>query len=107
MLPLNCPWNSSISVSQPVGRRGHCASSLCHGANGTPLPPPATRAVYFPTAGGFVECPVYDYATLPSGASITGPAIITQDLSTIVVQPQHQVHLDSYGNIIMTIPQHT
>ena len=77
------------------------------GANGTPPPPPATRAVYFPTAGGFVECSVYDYATLPSGASIAGPAIITQDLSTIVVQPQHQVHLDSYGNIIMTIPQHT
>jgi N-methylhydantoinase A len=75
------------------------------GANGTP--PPGTRAVYFPTVGGFVECSVYDYATLPSGASLTGPAIITQDLSTIVVQPQHRVHLDSYGNIIMTIPQHT
>jgi len=75
--------------------------------NGTSLPPPAIRAVYFPTAGGFVECPVYDYAALPYGASITGPAIITQDLSTIVVQPQHQVHLDSYGNVIMTIPQHT
>ena len=77
------------------------------GANGTPPPPPAIRAVYFPTAGGFVECSVYDYATLPAGASIAGPAIITQDLSTIVVQPQHQVHLDRYGNIIMTIPQHT
>jgi len=77
------------------------------GANGTPLPPPATRAVYFPTAGGFVECSVYDFAARPSGAALTGPAIITQDLSTIVVQPQHQVHLDSYGNIIMTIPQHT
>jgi N-methylhydantoinase A len=77
------------------------------GANGTPLSPSATRAVYFPTAGGFVECAVYDYAALSSGASITGPAVITQDLSTIVVQPQHQVHLDSYGNILMTIPQPT
>jgi N-methylhydantoinase A len=77
------------------------------GANATPLSPSATRAVYFPAAGGFVECPVYDYAALPNGASIAGPAIITQDLSTIVIQPQHQVHLDSYGNILMTIPQHT
>ena len=74
-------------------------------ANGTSLPPPATRAVYFPTAGGFVECPVYDYAALPPGAQMTGPAIITQDLSTVVVQPQHQVHLDRYGNLIMAIPQ--
>ena len=75
-------------------------------ANSTSLPAPAIRAVYFPTAGGFVECPVYDYAALPPGAHMTGPAIITQDLSTVVVQPQHQVHLDSYGNIIMVIPQH-
>jgi len=75
--------------------------------NGTAMPSPATRAVYFPTAGGFVECPVYDYAALPPGAVLAGPAIITQDLSTIIVQPLHQVHLDSYGNIIMTIPQHT
>jgi N-methylhydantoinase A/oxoprolinase/acetone carboxylase beta subunit len=36
---------------------------------------------------------------------MTGPAIITQDLSTVVVQPQHQVHLDRYGNLIMAIPQ--
>jgi N-methylhydantoinase A len=63
--------------------------------------------VYFPTTGGFVECPVYDYTSLPSGAHLTGPAIITQDLSTIVVQPQHQVRLDSYGNIIMIISPHT
>jgi N-methylhydantoinase A len=75
-------------------------------ADGTSLSPPATRAVYFPTAGGFIECPVYDYASFPPGAQMTGPAIITQDLSTIVVQPQHQVHLDRYGNIIMAIPQH-
>ncbi|MBM3224108.1 MAG: hydantoinase/oxoprolinase family protein, partial [Candidatus Tectomicrobia bacterium] len=71
----------------------------------TSLPPPAQRAVYFP-ATGFLACPVYDYAMLPAGARLTGPAIITQDLSTIVVQPQHQVSLDRYGNIIMTIPQH-
>jgi len=71
------------------------------------LPPsPASRAVYFPNAGGFVACPIYDYAALPPDAQLTGPAIITQELSTIVVQPQHQVRLDSYGNIIMTIPHH-
>ena len=70
----------------------------------TSMPLPATRAVYFPTTGGCVECPVYDYAALPPGAFLTGPAIITQDFSTIVVQPQHQVRLDSYGNIIMTVP---
>src|SRR5262245_49268708 len=67
---------------------------------------PTTRAVYFPDAGGFVSCPVYEYAALPPGVRLTGPAIIIQDLSTVVVQPQHQVHLDGYGNLIMTIPHH-
>jgi len=71
----------------------------------TSMPLPMTRPVYFSTTDGFVECPVYDYVSLPPGAHLTGPAIITQDLSTIVVQPQHQVHLDSYGNIIMAVPQ--
>jgi len=70
------------------------------------LPHAATRAVYFPNAGGFVACPVYEYAALPPGVRLTGPTIITQDLSTIVVQPQHQVHLDRYGNLIMAIPHH-
>jgi len=70
------------------------------------MPRPATRTVYFPNPEGFVECPVYEYAALAPGVRLTGPAIITQDLSTVVVQPQHQVHLDHYGNLIMTIPQH-
>ena len=107
MLPLNCPWNSSISVSQPVGRHGHCASSLCP-AQTAPRSHLLRHAL----------CTSPPLAASWSARSMTtrlshraphlaGPAIITQDLSTIVVQPQHHVHLDSYGNIIMTIPQHT
>jgi N-methylhydantoinase A len=96
--------NLRVSASGP-GRPLHLQPLPA--TNGIVPPSPATRDVYFSTAGGFIECPVYDYAALPLGAHLTGPAIITQDLSTIVVQPQHQVHLDSYGNIIMTIPQDT
>jgi N-methylhydantoinase A len=61
--------------------------------------------VYFADAGGFIDCPVYSYATLPSGFQHTGPAILSQDLATIVVEPQHRMHLDQYGNVIMHIPQ--
>jgi N-methylhydantoinase A/oxoprolinase/acetone carboxylase beta subunit len=39
------------------------------------------------------------------GFQLTGPAIITQDLSTIVVEPQHRIRVDGYGNVIMHIPQ--
>lgn len=65
---------------------------------------PTARPVYFPTVGGFVDCPVYDGATLPPETQLTGPAILTQDLSTIVVLPQHRARLDRYGNVIMEIP---
>jgi N-methylhydantoinase A len=72
-----------------------------------PPPRPTTRPVYFPTSGGFVECPVYDCAALPPGTVLPGPAILTQDLSTIVVQPQHRVRIDHYGNVLMEMPRTT
>jgi N-methylhydantoinase A/oxoprolinase/acetone carboxylase beta subunit len=42
---------------------------------------------------------------LVPGMHLTGPAILTQDLSTIVVHPQHQARLDLYGNIILELPR--
>jgi N-methylhydantoinase A len=66
--------------------------------------PSASRAVYFPALGGFVDCPVYDYALLRPGFHVMGPAILTQELTTTVVEPQHRARLDPYGNILMEIP---
>ena len=74
-------------------------------ANGAAVPPAQSRAVYFAAAGGFIDCPVYDYGRLSPGFQLTGPAILNQDLATIVVEPQHRIHLDQYGNIIIQIPQ--
>jgi N-methylhydantoinase A len=67
-------------------------------------PTSQSRPVYFPDAGGFVDCPVYDCASLSPGFQLTGPAILSQDLSTIVVEPHHRIRLDQYGNLIMQIP---
>ncbi len=66
--------------------------------------PTATRQVYFPALGGFSACPVYDYAVLSPGFQLTGPAILTQDLTTIVIEPKHHARMDAYGNIVMSIP---
>lgn len=95
--------NLRVSASGPA--RPFALQPLPHHA-ARPLPQPPTRAVYFPDAGGFVECPVYDYATLQPDIRLTGPAILTQALATIVVQPTHHVYLDRFGNVIMDIPQH-
>jgi N-methylhydantoinase A len=67
------------------------------------LPQPQTRPVYFSNTEGFVDCPVYEYASLLPGFELTGPAVLNQDLATIVVEPQHRLHLDQYGNVVMVI----
>ena len=73
--------------------------------DGATRPQPQTRPVYFARTEGFVDCPVYEYASLPSNFQLTGPAVLQQALSTIVVEPQHRMHLDPYGNVIMHVPR--
>ncbi len=76
---------------------------LANGHRAT-IEPTETRQVYFPMLGGFTDCPVYSYAALSPGFQLTGPAILTQDLTTIVIEPNHRAHMDTYGNIVMSIP---
>ncbi len=73
------------------------------GTGGAAGPAP-TRRAYFPGAGGFVDCPVHEAAALSPGTALTGPAIVTQDLSTIVVEPGHRARVDRFGNVIVELP---
>ncbi len=57
------------------------------------------RPVYF--EGRFYDTPIYDRTRLPLGASFNGPAIIEQADSTTVVEPDMQVRVDEFGNIIV------
>jgi N-methylhydantoinase A len=59
-----------------------------------------TSEVYFDDA--YHETPVYDREELRAGNEITGPAIVTEDDSTVVVQPGHVAAIDRYGNIEIT-----
>ncbi|MFC4766195.1 hydantoinase/oxoprolinase family protein [Effusibacillus consociatus] len=61
------------------------------------------REVYFEESGGFVLTPVYDRSKLPAEAEFTGPAIVEQLDSTVVVPPGVQAKADRFLNIIMTI----
>jgi N-methylhydantoinase A len=60
-----------------------------------------TRQVYFSEAGGFLECDFYDRYQLPSGASITGPAIVEEKESTCVIGPTQQARVDTYSILII------
>ena len=59
-----------------------------------------TTDVYFD--GTHYETSVYDRGRLRPGHEFDGPAIVTDDDSTVVVQPDHAARIDRYSNIEIT-----
>jgi N-methylhydantoinase A len=57
------------------------------------------RAAYFGNA--FRETPLFDRATLPSGARVNGPAVIEEFGSTTVVFPGQYVEVDPHGILVI------
>lgn len=64
--------------------------------------PAQIQPVWF-DATGPVDTPIYDRATLASGAVLHGPAIITQFDATTVVPPKAVIRVDAAMNLIMEI----
>jgi N-methylhydantoinase A len=62
--------------------------------------PAETRPVWF---GGWVETPVYWRDHLPLALDLTGPAIIEQMDTTLVVEPGCRVISDTDGNLIVEV----
>lgn len=61
-----------------------------------------SRNVWY-DAGGWQETPVYDRERLPRGAGFTGPAILEQLDTTVVIEPGNQVVVDRLGNLIVSV----
>ncbi|HAK45055.1 MAG TPA: hypothetical protein DCO79_03935 [Spirochaeta sp.] len=51
--------------------------------------------------GAFIDVDVYDRNKLVKGHKISGPAIVEERITTVIVQPGWALTLDEYGNIIM------
>ena len=62
-----------------------------------------TRRAYFPDAGGFVDCPVYDRYALRQGEAVEGPALVEEREATLVLGPGDRAALDELGNLIVDI----
>jgi N-methylhydantoinase A len=67
-------------------------------ADGDPQPA-TTRPVYLEVGQGFVDTPIYDYATLRAGHVITGPAVIEVPTTTVVVPGGRTGTVDDLGNL--------
>ena len=59
------------------------------------------RPVYFPEYKGFTECNVYDRYRMGPGTTLTGPAVIEERESTLVVGPGGKLRIDEYLNAII------
>jgi len=68
--------------------------------SGAPTPKDVRR-VHFAEAGGFVECPVHDRYALGAGATLSGPAIVEELDSTVVVHPGYALTVDEVGNLVL------
>ena len=52
-------------------------------------------------AGDFVDTPVYEGLKLANGNRVSGPAIIVQPTTTIIVPPDFELLCDEYNNYLM------
>ncbi|MFC1945667.1 hydantoinase/oxoprolinase family protein [Chloroflexota bacterium] len=62
-----------------------------------------SRSVYFKDLGGFVTTPCYDGYKLQNGNIITGPAVIEERTTTVLVPSSATITVDRYGNYAGTI----
>jgi len=62
-----------------------------------------SRPAYFPDAGGFIETPLFDRYRLPVGAVVTGPAIVEERESTVVVGPDARLTVDEERNLVVDL----
>ncbi len=63
--------------------------------------PVATQPLFDPARRDVLETPVYLRQTLPAGARLTGPALITEDQTTTVVTSSYYADIDERGYIIL------
>lgn len=65
--------------------------------------PAKLRAIYDIAAGEFQEATVHRFDILGAGAQITGPAVIEQSESTIVIFAGDRAEIDAHGNVIVSV----
>ena len=95
--------NIRVAVRAPVsgsevvlqGRPGGGAEGALKGS----------RPAYFREARGFVPTAVYDRRRLGVGDALTGPAVVEEEGSTLVIGPGATARVAPSGNLVMTLAE--
>lgn len=67
--------------------------------------PRSRRPVYFPEAMGYLDTPVYARDSLCAGVSLTGPLLVEDEGSTLVVGPGGTMVQQPTGNLVITLAE--
>jgi N-methylhydantoinase A len=59
----------------------------------------SSRSVFWRSTG-WVDCPIYARADLGAGGQVSGPAVVEEYGSTVVIPSHWTARIDSFGNII-------
>jgi N-methylhydantoinase A len=95
-LPVECvSWQVIVAGPTP-------ALDLARGAGGAGDAVTGRRPAYFPDLG-FVEAPVIDRARLGPGDRVSGPALVEERESTLVLPPGTEAVCDAALNLVVTI----
>ena len=62
-----------------------------------------SRPAYFPEFGGYHDTAVYNRYGLLPGASFSGPAIVEERESTVIIGPDCRCHIDAQRNLIVEL----
>jgi N-methylhydantoinase A len=76
-----------------------------HERGGKAPEPIATRPVRFDESDAVVETPVYARFDIPAGTVLTGPAVLEQLDSTVLVPPGVEAEVDDWLNVVLGITE--
>jgi N-methylhydantoinase A len=62
-----------------------------------------TRAIHLPHLRAFADAPVYDRYRLSAGVEFTGPAIVEERESTVVINGPARVRVDGHANLLVDL----
>ncbi|MBJ3778874.1 hydantoinase/oxoprolinase family protein [Acuticoccus mangrovi] len=87
-----------VALARPTWSPGRSSTAEGEPRRATPV---ATRPVFDPGAGLFLDHSVYERSALRAGDEVPGPALIVEDETTTVVTPGFRARVSGLGHLVL------
>ena len=94
-------WRVMVSGPRPVIALSSVRGAL-HRSDGRPRAS-GMRSAWFAESGGYLDTPVYQRHAFSPDQTLSGPALIEERESTLVVPPGARVHCDASANLLLDL----